>query len=162
MTALGVTVTELMWNTTQDAGSSITVVPVVRNRIGPGMECMLSSCGGSMPFSRRTVEHLVNPIVAQVGPDLVLPSMVAADDFVLLDQNPEVRSLPRGDGCWVVAEPSGLRIRYVKTGSTKVYVANEATVKNPREWNSVSVQDREITDIVRARIAGIVREIKLN
>ncbi len=161
MNALGISVPELL-GSTGDEGSSVAIVPVVRNRIGPGMDSMLSSYRDSMPFPRKIIQHLVNPLVAQVGPDLVLPSMISSNDFVLLDQNPQVRSRPRGDACWVVAESSGLRIRYVKTGSTKVYIANEATLGNPREWNAISLRDQNITDIVRARICWIWREITFN
>jgi hypothetical protein len=112
-----------------------------------------------MPFPRRLVDSLGNPVAAQLAPDLVLPRMVAANDFILLDQNPEVRSNPRGEGCWVVSEQSGLRVRYVRMGGTKLYLANESTVRDPRLWEAVSLQGREITDIVRARIVWIGREI---
>jgi hypothetical protein len=159
MTALGVTLPELVWHTGPESGSGVRVVPVLRSRIGPGIEAALSVWRGFMPFPRRLVDSLGNPVAAQLAPDLVLPRMVAANDFILLDQNPEVRSNPRGEGCWVVSEQSGLRVRYVRMGGTKLYLANESTVRDPRLWEAVSLQGREITDIVRARIVWIGREI---
>jgi hypothetical protein len=162
MDALGVTLPELLWNSSGDGNWPVAIVPMVRNRIGPGMSATLTACRGSMPFSNRIIEHLVDPVVAQVGPDLVLPSMVSANDFILLDQNPEVCSRPRGDNCWVVAEEAGLRLRYVRLGGTTVYIANQCTVGSPGQWDSISLRGQKITDIVRARIVWIGREISCN
>lgn len=160
MTALGVTLPELVWRSGAENGSGVRVVPIVKNRIGPGMESILTVWRGFMPFPLRLVEPLGNPVAAQLAPDLVLPRLVAPNDFILLDQNPEVRAKPRGDGCWVVADQAGLRVRYVKTGGTKIYLADESTVRDPRKWEAVSLQGREITDIVRARIVWIGREME--
>jgi hypothetical protein len=160
MDALGVSLPELVWRSHDQNISAVRVVPIVRNRVGPGIEAVLTSWRGFMPFSQGLVEHLSNPVVAQVGPDLVLPRAVAADDYVLLDQNPEIRRHPRGEKCWVVSDGSGLRIRYVKVGGTKIYLANETTVNDPREWEAISLQGRDITDIVRARIVWIGRQLE--
>jgi hypothetical protein len=162
MSALSVTLPELLWHAPDEGGSSIAIIPLVRNRIGPGMDTRLSNRRGFMPFSKRVVEPLVDPVVAQVGQDLVLPGGVSANDFILLDQNPEVCSRPRGSSCWVVAEHSGLRVRYVRLDGTTVYVANQTTVDKPGQWEAISLRGRKITDIVRAKIVVIVREIGLN
>ncbi len=160
MDALGVTLPELVWRFRDEDASAVRVIPIVRNRIGPGIEAVLSSWRGFMPFSKGLVEPLSSPVVAQVAPDLVLPSAVAANDFILLDQNPEVRSRPGGEKCWVVSDGSGLRIRYVKVSGTKIYLANENTVADPRQWQAIPLQDRDITDIVRARIVWIGRQLE--
>jgi hypothetical protein len=160
MEALGVTLPELVWRSGSEDGSGVRVVPIVRNRIGPGVEAVLTSWRGFMPFPRKLVDPLANPVAAQLAPDLVLPAMVAANDFILLDQNPEVRAKPRGESCWVVAEQAGLRVRYVRLGGTKLYIANEATVRDPRQWEAIPLHDKEITEIVRARIVWIGREIQ--
>jgi hypothetical protein len=162
MGALGVTVPGLVWHAQGGDDWSVSIVPMVRNRIGPGIDSDLAACSGCMPFPARIIEPLMDPVVAKIGADLVLPSMVAANDFILLDRNPELRSRPQGNSCWVVAEPSGLRIRYVKLDGTKVYLANQATVGNPSQWESISLRGRNITDIVKARIVWIWREIVFN
>ena len=162
MQALGLTLPDLLWRSQERNGASVRSIPMIRNRIGPGMDAALTVFGGSMPFATRIVERLVEPVVAQLGPDLVLPRAVSANDLILLDQNPEVRSRPAGDNCWVVAEPSGLRVRYVKMGGTRVYLANEATVKDPKLWETVPLQGKEVVDVVRARIVWIGRELADN
>ena len=159
MRALGITLSELMWRSPEEGGVPVRIVPMVRNRIGPGIDTTLTAFRGCMPFAARIVERLVDPVVAQLGPDLVLPSAVSANDVILLDQNPEVRERPRGESCWVVAEPAGLRVRYVRWGGTRLYLANETTVRDPKLWDAVSLQGKQIADIVRARIVWIGREL---
>jgi hypothetical protein len=123
------------------------------------MDATLTAFRGCMPFATRIVERLVDPVVAQLGPDLVLPSAVSANDLILLDQSPKVRERPRGESCWVVSEPAGLRVRYVRWGGTRLYLANEETVGDPKLWDPVPLRGREITEIVRARIVWIGREL---
>ena len=159
MTALGVTLPELVWRSRDEVADSVRVVPIVRNRIGPGIDAALTVWRGFMPFSKAMTEPLVNPVVAQVAPDLVLPAQLAANDFILLDQNPELRSQPEGKGCWVVAEPTGLRIRYVRRGGTKLWLANEMTVREPGRWEQAALHGKDISEIVRARIVWIGREL---
>jgi hypothetical protein len=160
MDALGVTLPDLVWRSQGEGAAAVRVVPIVRNRIGPGIDAILTTWRGFMPFSRELVEPLIDPVVAQVAPDLVLPRHVAANDYVLLDQNPAVRSNPRGESCWVVADQPGLRIRYVKLGGTKIYLANETNVGDPRQWESISLHGRNILDVVRARIVWIGRQMQ--
>jgi hypothetical protein len=158
MLALGVTLPELMWRTTE-GGCAVKIIPRVQHRIGPGMDAALDVLRGFLPFAAGTVEHLIDPVVAQVGPDLVLPGALSANDLVLLDQNPAVREEPRGESCWVVRESAGLRVRYVKREGTKVYLANEATVRDPKLWEAIPLHNQRVADIVRARIVWIGREL---
>ncbi len=159
MDALGVTLPELVWRTSDEGAKSVRAVPVVRNRIGPGIDAILGNWRGFMPFAGGVVEPLVHPVVAQVAPDLVLPAPLAANDFVLLDQNPDLRAHPSGAGCWVASEPTGLRVRYVRLGGTKLYLVNETNIRDPRRWESVSLHGRSVADIVRAKIVWIGREL---
>ena len=66
----------------------------------------------------------------------------------------------RGGGPWVVADDSGLRARYVRTGGSLVYIASEATLAEPRKWQAVPTAERNILDIVMARVVWIGREIQ--
>jgi hypothetical protein len=159
MHALGVSLPELLWRSPEEQGQSIRIVPLLRHRIGPGIDTVLTVFQGFTPFAAGIVEGLVNPVAAQLGPDLVLPGAVRANDLILLDQNPDVRARPRGENCWVVVDGAGLRVRYVKMGGTRVYLANELTVRDPKLWEAAPLQGHDVTDIVRARIVWIGREL---
>lgn len=160
MRALKVTVPELLWRYPGEIETGVSAVPVLRGRIGPGGDAVLSNYKGYMPFPVSLVTGVIEPVAARLAPDLVLPRLVAPNDLVLLDQNPAVRQNPRGRGCWVVAEKGGLRVRYVKVGGTRIYLACEATVHDPQRWQPVPVYGRNILEVVRARIVWIGREME--
>jgi hypothetical protein len=161
MRALGLTVPELLWRRANEIETGVRAVPVIRNRIGPGHDTLLSVFGGYVPFPGGLLKDLVEPVAARLAPDLVMPKLVAANDLALLDQNAEVRRRPSGNNCWVVAETSGLRIRYVIPGEGKFFHANEHTISEPRGWVPISLAGRDILDTVRARIVWIGREMEM-
>jgi hypothetical protein len=160
MRALRTTVPELLWRYPGEAETSVRAIPLLRGRIGPGGETGLTTFRGYSPFPGTLVDQLVAPVAARLAPELVLPAALHYNDLVLLDQNPAVRSTPRGRNCWVVSDGSGLRVRYVMVGGTRVYLASETTVDDPQRWQAVPLQGRNILDIVRARIVWIGRELE--
>jgi hypothetical protein len=157
--ALGLTLEDLLWRAAAEPDAGIQAIPVVRNRIVPGTDAVLTITRGFIPMPRSIARNLVEPVAARVGPDLVLPGAVAAHDMVLLDQNPRLRSVPAGKNLWVVREEGGLRIRYVRMGGTRLYIANQATIEDPQKWQSVPLKGRSILEVVLARVVWIGREL---
>lgn len=161
MQVLELSVPSLLWHFPEDIDAGVRAVPVIRSSIGPGMRATFSVFHGFIPLSVSLVKSVVQPIAARLALDLVLPKMLAANDMALLDQNPTLRQQPSGNHCWVVEDGSGLRIRYVRLEGARVYLANRATVDNPRNWQAISLVERDILDIVRARIVWIGREMEI-
>jgi hypothetical protein len=160
MEALHVTVADLLWSTSGDEGVEVRAVPLVRSRLGPGADAVLTVHRGVVPLPARLVDALVNPVVAVLAPDLGLPRLVEANDMVLLDQNPAVRGSVEGQSVWVVAEAGGLRVRYLRTKRYFLYVVNETMLASPGEWPPVSLVERSILEIVRARVVWVGREFR--
>jgi hypothetical protein len=160
MHALDIRVPDLLWGVSSERNAGVQAIPMVRNRIGPGAGAVLTAIRGHFPFPRSLLKGLVDPLAARLGPDLVLPKAVAPHDLVLLDQNPRMRSAPGSRGVWVVDEGAGLRVRYLLTGGTDLFAANEATLEDPHKWVSFPQPGRNILDIVRARIVWISREME--
>jgi hypothetical protein len=160
MSVLDVNIATLIFRSTGIMETGVCSVPILRNRIGPGIEGVLTSYRGFLPFPASRVASLVDPVVAQLAPDMVLPKPLAANDYVLLDRNPRILASPSGGGYWVVAESAGLRVRYVKLGGTRVYIANEATVREPPHWQPIPLHERSLLEIVKARIVWISREME--
>jgi hypothetical protein len=159
MAALGLSVSDLLWRVAAEPDAGIQAIPVVRNRIGPGTDPVFTVTRGFVPISRSLLTGLADPVAARLGPDLVLPKALAPHDLVLLDQNPLLRASPVGRRLWVVKEEGGLRVRYLRLGGTRLYIANETTVDDPQKWLSVPLKGRNIQDIVRARIVWVGREL---
>ncbi len=164
MNGLGLRAADLLWGVSsatfskQDGG--IRAVPLLRNRIGPGTAGVLDAFRGNIPMPGSLLKNLIEPVAAHLAPDLVMPSALAANDLVLLDQNPAVRAVPAGRGVWVVAEGAGLRARYVRLAGARLLVGNEVTRGDPQQWFSIPLQGRNILEIVRAHIVWIGREME--
>lgn len=161
MRALNVHITDLLWREMTDRDTGVRAVPLARNRIGPGSEAIFTATRGYYLFPEALVRDLVDPIAAQLGPDLVLPHALAARDLVLLDRNPRVRSSPSdGAGVWVVKDGASLSVRYVRMRAGHIYVGDESTRDHPERWHVIPLEGRNILDIVRARIVWIGREME--
>lgn len=160
--ALDLNVAELMWDREGDRFRGFRAVPVLMNRLGAGSDPDFRSFRGYLPFPGNLVNPLINPVVVRLAADLVMPKPFAANDLLLLDQNPDVRRHPHARSAWIVDEFGALRVRYVRMGGTCIYVANELNLANPVEWAPVALGGRDILDIVRARIVWISREMELS
>jgi hypothetical protein len=160
MHALDIGVSDLLWRISTEPDAGVRAVPIIRNRIGPGSEAILTVIRGHFPLPESLLKGLVDPLTARLGPDLVMPKALAAHDLVLLDQNPRVRSEPGGAGIWVVKENASLSIRYLRMRGAGLCLANEVTLENPDQWNSIPLAGRNILDIVRARIVWMGREME--
>jgi hypothetical protein len=159
LNALDLNIAALLFSFDRKADSTIQPVPMPRNKIGAGAGADFGAFRGFMPFCSAQVASLIEPVVAQLAPDLVLPRAFKPNDYVLLDRNPALRRSPGGGGCWVIAESGVLRARYVKVGGTCIYIADETTLHQPPRWEVISLERRDILEIVRARIVWIGRDL---
>jgi hypothetical protein len=160
MRALNIAVPDLLWRRSGDIQPGVITVPVLRHRIGPGAESNLDFQMGFYPLPASLASGAINAVLARLSPDLLLPRSLAHGDLVLLDQNPALRAKPGGNGCWVVQEQGGFRVRYIRLREGTVCLASEATIHNPPQWQPVSSMAGNILDVVRARIVWISREME--
>lgn len=160
MQALDVRVSDLVWRVSGEDDTHVRAVPLVRGRIGPGADTVLTAWRGNIPMPGWLVRGLIDPVAARLAPDLVLPRALAANDLVLLDQNPAVRVAPDHGSLWIVAADTGFRARYVRMGASELRIGNELTERDPRQWLRVALEERHILDVVRARIVWIGREME--
>jgi hypothetical protein len=159
MQALDLSIPNLLWRDPEEVVSEVRAVPLLRNSIGPGSEASFHSFRGYLPFSASEVEGLVHPVAARLAADLVLPADLNANDVVLLDQNPAIRSSP-GVGCWVISDISGLRVRFLRQGGARLYFADQSNIREPRNWLQAPLDDRNILEIVRARVVWLSRRVE--
>ncbi len=160
MRAMEVTIPLVVWSGAGMNLGSIQAVPVLLSPIGPGTPGSFDAFRGYLPFPLALVERLENPVAGYLAPDLSLPSEFRPGDTVLLDLNPANRSAPVDSSCWIVAENAGLRVRYVRRVRGGLEVASRAGFREARDWQTISLQGRNVLEIVRARIVWIGREME--
>jgi hypothetical protein len=159
MQALNMTVPQVLWLGGGIDAGDVAAVPYLRHRIGPGVAASFTSFRGYTPFPLRLISPLNQPLSADLSADLALPSEFRVGDLVLIDQNPALRVLPAPTSCWVVADSAGLRVRYVRRARGHISYASRPD-SGDADWQPVSLQGRNILDIVRARIVWIGREME--
>ena len=155
---MDLTVPQVIWSGAGIELARISAVPVLRSRIGPGAAAAFDAFRGYMAFPFSLVEYLNDPLAAYLASDLALPSEYRGGDLILLDLNPVLRSTPAPSSCWIVAESGGLRVRYVRRARAGLEVARDPGLAG--DWQAISLQGRNILDIVRARIVWIGREME--
>lgn len=160
MQALDVTIPQVLWSGGGRSASEIKAVPILRTRIGPGAAASFTAFRGYMPFPALMVAPLTDPLTANLAADLALPVQYLPEDLVLLDLNPLLRITPAASSCWVVAENAGLRVRYVRRARGGLEVGSNPASSAPMDWQTISLQGRNILDVVRARIVWIGREME--
>lgn len=160
MDVLRVGVGDLLWSGVGDGSAEIRVVPLMRHRIGPGNDASLTLFRGAVPFRGSQVDGLVDPVGARLAADPGMPAVLAANDLVLLDQNPVHRSAATADGMWVTAGPEGLRVRHLTMNGTAVHLGTRGSLDHPEDWRPPTGYYRSILEVARARIVWIGREVE--
>jgi hypothetical protein len=161
MEALRLDIPELLFRFQKVEDLNARAVPVVRSCVGPGYQPVFTTFRGYMPMAASLVDTLKDPIIIQVAADLGLPHPLKVNDLALVDRNAVVRSNPAADCLWLISQGGAARIRYVRRGGTRVYIATEATKPDPSQWTSVSLKDADILELIRGRIAWFSRSMDL-
>jgi hypothetical protein len=159
MRVLELEIPDLVARISAQKSTAISIVPMMRAKLGPGADADPSSLRGYLPVPAALVMGTVSPVAAVLAPDLVLPTELTALDVVLMDQNPAQRASP-ASGLWVVAEGTGLRVRYLVLENDRLQLGNAVTRGDQGRWQSIPMHGRNILNIVRARIVWMGREME--
>lgn len=157
--ALGVTAADLLWTVPEEIETEVRAAPMLAARLGAGNTLDFEKFRGFTPLPASLLRGLVEPVTVRLGPDLAMPSSLKAGDIALLDQNPVVRAAPAEPFLWVVSEPTGTRVRYVKVVAGRLQIGADVGPLESREWRLVR-HGVNVLEIVRARIVWIGREME--
>jgi hypothetical protein len=158
MRAMDITIPQVLWSGGGVDAAQISAIPLLRARIGPGSTASFDAFRGYLPLPVGLTRSLTDPVAAYLAADLALPSEYRAGDLVLLDQNLVLRREPTALSGFIVAENAGLRVRYVRRARSGLEVTS--LPESSGDWQTISLQGRDILDIVRARIVWIGREME--
>lgn len=158
MRAMDITIPQVLWSGGGVDATAISAVPLLRARIGPGSAASFEAFRGYMPLPVGLTNGLTDPVMAYLAADLALPAEYRAGDLVLLDTNSSLRRDPPARSGFIVAENAGLRVRYLRRVPSGLEVASVPEFSG--DWQAISLQGRDILDIVRARIVWIGREME--
>ncbi len=160
LTALNLTVPDILWWLPGDAEPGTRAIPLLRDRIGPGSNADMTLHRGYLGLPRSMSARLVEPLAARLAPDPAMPGQFRPNDLVVLDRNPSWMLNPPDGWCWVVADTGGLRVRYLQFNKLGLMWAAEAVPGAEQEWKRLGTGPQNLRELVRARIVWNGRELE--
>jgi hypothetical protein len=138
-------------------------VPFLNRPIGPGMPWSAGLNPGKkspLPFPSLTAP--ANLVMARLIADPTMRSTLGFSDIVLLDTSPSRPSTLDPQSLFVVerGNETGIEavVRYIRPGANRYYLATDATLDAPAEWEPLAVSASELMAAVKARVRWIGRE----
>ncbi|MCU1329205.1 MAG: family transcriptional regulator [Bryobacterales bacterium] len=158
--ALGLSVPDILWWYPGDPDPGTVLVPILRDRIGPGSHVDINVRRGYLVLPRAATGKLTDPVAARIAPDPALPMQFRANDLVVLDRSPVQMLSPPSGWCWVVAEPGGLRVRYVQQEKLALLFSGEPEAGAQYEWKPLCQPGQSPLEVIRGRIVWTSRELE--
>jgi hypothetical protein len=113
-----------------------------------------------MPLPVELLRGLVDPVLARLAPDLLLPAAFVPGDMVMLDQNTDLRNTPRGNSYWVIADGGGLRVRLLRAEGAPLTGEGEISASHPEGSQVLDVKRPGVAEAIRARVVWLARELE--
>ena len=81
-------------------------------------------------------------------------------DIVHYRENDQARTELSADAAYLVHYQDRVLVRYLRMGGRRLYLLSEKSLKDPVQWDYVSLAERHILEIVRGRIVWICRKME--
>jgi hypothetical protein len=138
-------------------------VPFLDRPIGPGMPWPARvNSRKSYPLPFPSLQAPANLVMASLIADPSMLPTLGSSDVALLDNSPIRPSTLAPQGLFVVELGKDARmqavIRYIRPGMHRYYLATDATLDTPIDWDPFPVSASELAAAVKARVLWIGRE----
>jgi hypothetical protein len=138
-------------------------VPFLDRPIGPGMPWPVNlSLRKSFPLPFAAVHTPANLVMARLIDDPSMRPTLGSSDIALLDTTPSQSSALAPQGLFVVerVHQTGIEavIRYIRPGAQRFYLATDATLDTPADWEPFPVSASELAAAVKARVRWLGSE----
>jgi len=131
-------------------------VPFLDRPIGPGMPWSATlDPRKTFPLPLPALEISANLVMANFVPDPAMRTL-ASSDLALLDLSRQSKLAPRG--LYVVERSNETVLRYIRPGAQRYYLATDATLDVPADWEPLPVSSSGLAAAVKARVKWIGRE----
>jgi hypothetical protein len=129
---------------------------VLAGRLGPGEPWPEATAGrASFALHPDDVAGFRHPVAAQLAADPRMKDAIYDADWVVLDQNPDVRRQVEPDALYLIRQNGAALVRRVALAAGKAYIVAEDVRRNPGRWEEAPVAQTELPRLVRARVHPI-------
>jgi len=136
-------------------------VPFLYRPIGPGMPWSdRLNLRKSFPLPFTSTHAPANLVMANLTTDSAMRSTLGTSDVALLDISPSRLSTLSPQGLFVVDRGPDAVLRYIRPGTHLYYLASDATLGTPANWEPFPVSSSELLTAVKARVRWIGYELE--
>jgi transcriptional regulator with XRE-family HTH domain len=138
-------------------------VPFLDRPVGPGLPSPANlNPRKSFPLPFDAAHAPANLVMASLIADPAMRSTLGSSDVALLDTTPIRPSALAPQGLFVVerGHAAGIEavLRYIRPGAQRFYLATDATLDTPADWEPFPVSASELAAAVKARVRWIGRD----
>lgn len=135
-------------------------VPVLNGRLGPGAPFPDGERAWEpFPFLRSELDRLEQPALVELAEDPPMHPLFRGGDMALLDRAYRRRREPQGDGCYAVDLGPECLVRRVRRIADRLYMIIPGAAE-PAIDEYISLADRNILEVVRAKVVWIGRNLE--
>ncbi len=136
-------------------------IPVLEGYVGTGHPFpVIESSVQRYPFPVLNLAQFEDPAMTLLAADTHMSTVFGAGDLVLLDRATRQRTEFTPHALFAIDFGGEGSIRHVHSGPRHLYLIAEDSLNDPALWDSISLEDRNILDIVKARVVWIGRQLE--
>jgi transcriptional regulator with XRE-family HTH domain len=134
-------------------------VPFLDHPIGPGNPWPTRlNPRKNFPLPFPSLHAPANLVMASLIPDPSMQSTLGSSDVALLDISPNRPSTLPPQGLFVIERGNEAVLRYIRPGAHCYYLATDANLDTPADWEPLPVSASELMAAVKARVRWIGQE----
>jgi hypothetical protein len=136
-------------------------VPVLEGLLGPGHPFPRQVVRtDTYPFPEAEIAALESPVVARLAHDPQMKGLFDAGSRVLLDRSGAKRSHLVNGGMYALSWRGHGLLRYVKRDGSQLKLIPAGGTNDSSSWDSISLSDKNILDVVQAEAIWIGRRLE--
>ena len=138
-------------------GGESVPVPLLEGQVGPCLPCRLETRPRRfVRFPLVLLARVGDPAVVSLGPDPSMEPLFQPGDMALVDCAEAARRDLEASGCYIVESEGRGLVRHVRRGGLRLYLT-ALDNPNPLPWHFISLADRHILEVVKAKVVWIGR-----
>lgn len=141
--------------------STFCEVPRLKGRLGAGKPFPTGArFSGSRAFPAEFVQRFTRPVLVKVGaPEISMLPIIHPNDLLLLDQEEEKRRKPVFSGIYALSLEEGGAIQRCEVVERELVIVPENMQRRGFSPRTISLEDRNILDVVRGEVVWIGRAL---
>jgi hypothetical protein len=161
LSELGLNLLDLLQPKELEARLGFRAVPVLTGFLGPGHAfAETASLTEKYPFPASELKGVENAAVSRLAPDPDMAGLFDRGGWALLDRSESQRRNPVPGMVYCVSLDGQGLLRYVKGESSRLLLIPDDKRLDPVAWHSISLTDRNILDVVKAKLIWIGRRLE--